>query len=212
MKKPWIANWITEKHDQIEDYTVVNDNLVKLKRKNKNYILLYNISESNVGMDDINKIVSQNDKIDFIFNTVKDAYYEGNVLNYCEQNQIGIGNTSDLFSALNMDNPSQYIDKGAQFILPGLRQHTKVNEVIRLNNKTYYIERILLKPVKVLALNEYELNATAVRNGVKTYGKPDIILSSNPNGRISTKANEAAKSIGLDIISWGELLKELNFQ
>ncbi len=69
----------------------------------------------------------------------------------------------------------------------------------------------LFVAIKVLALNEYDLTADAVRTGIDSHGKCSIILTSNPNCRPSGESIRAADSAGAKVLSWGELLCALNY-
>jgi hypothetical protein len=67
-----------------------------------------------------------------------------------------------------------------------------------------------LDPVTVLILNDYELTADHVRNGIERYGAFEAIVRSNPNGRTTDAAYQAAADSGIKIFTWGEFFGQLN--
>lgn len=144
-------------------------------------------------------------------NVPKNAVYRGAAISYAERNSFGIGGLGDLFVAINENNYRHYLSKEARFILRGLEQHTKVSSVNRITNRLYEVHRYGLKPIRVLALNEYDLTADAVRTGIDNHGKCNIILTSNPNCRPSCESIRAADSAGAKVLAWGELLGALNY-
>ena len=85
-----------------------------------------------------------------------------------------------------------------------------MQKVARITDRLYEVHRYGLRSVKVLALNEYDLTAEAVRTGIERHGKCDLILASNPNCRPSSEAIQAAASAGVGVLKWAELLGALN--
>ena len=61
-----------------------------------------------------------------------------------------------------------------------------------------------------MLLNEYDLTADNVRNARDRYGGFSDILMTNPNGRATSAAEQAAESMGAQIYKWGEFLGRLN--
>jgi hypothetical protein len=61
----------------------------------------------------------------------------------------------------------------------------------------------------VLVLNDYELTAEHVRNGIERYGQFQAIARSNPNSRVTNAAATAADEAGIQIFSWSELFGQL---
>ena len=103
-----------------------------------------------------------------------------------------------------------YLPKETRFILRGLRQHTAVTQVDRINNRMYRIRRLENDDMLVLALNDYDLTADAVREGIDRFGKCDVVLMSNPNCRASGESFSAAKHCGVRILKWKQLLGAIN--
>ena len=62
----------------------------------------------------------------------------------------------------------------------------------------------------VVLLNEYELAADHVRTARDRYGAFKDILITNPNGKATSSALEAAEFIGAHIYTWREFLGRLN--
>lgn len=111
---------------------------------------------------------------------------------------------------MNQEYNFPYLPPEVRFILRNLKQHTKIRNIRRLDNKRYLISRHGLEDVTVIALYDYDLAVEAVRSAVDVYGKFDAIFKGNPNGRISKNAYELANSMNIKVLMWGELLGELN--
>jgi len=151
------------------------------------------------------------DKIDFLCIVKKDFKIEGSAMMLAEDTPFGIGGVGELKSALRMESPETYLGGDAAFIKKGLRQHDKVACARRLDLRTYEIERVgSLSTLVVVAINDYDITAEAVRDAFENRRQIDIILKSNPNGNVSDEAHKVAGALGTKVLRWGEFLGVLN--
>jgi hypothetical protein len=155
-------------------------------------------------------IVGDADDIDFVVNIPKAAYIVGNTYELAAERNFGFGGFGDLLSALNSQSPRTYVNSEFSFVLRSLRQHTKVCSVTRLDDRRLLVDRNGLDSVVVLVLNDYELTADHVRNGIERYGDFQAIVCSNPNSRVTTGASQAADESGVRIFNWKEFFQQLN--
>ena len=149
--------------------------------------------------------------LDFFLNITKEAYIDGELVKLASRLNFGIGDLSDLFSALNREDISNYITQDIEYVMENLPQHTRVTNLERLDYRRFKIHRLNLPSVIILVLNDYELTADVVRSGIRKYGKFDAILSSNPNCQpLTTVCQTVVSSAGLQVFSWKELFGHLN--
>lgn len=210
----WTAGWSAEKvkgHSEVLSTEPITGNALKIQtQKSKGLILIATLSVDCVRRDELAEVHLNRDVV-FAMNVPKNAVYHGSAISYADTNSFGIGGLGDLFVAINENSYRHYLSKEGRFILRGLEQHTKVSSVNRITNRLYEVHRHGFGPIKVLALNEYDLTADAVRTGIDSHGKCSIILTSNPNCRPSGESIRAADSAGAKVLSWGELLGALNY-
>ena len=207
----WIVNWCQEKvssNDNVESIEIIDDNHVEIRCQNSEVYNVAVISESYITMDLIEKVIKDNTQ--FLFNIKKEPLIEGEVLAYAEVKRFGIGGFGDIMRAINSKNLREYQNPETKFIMEGLKQHTNVYSIIRLDNRRYKVIKIGFKEDTILALNNYDLTAEKVREAKSKYRTFDVILASNPNARISSIANDVAKELGLKILTWRQLLGRLN--
>ncbi len=207
----WIVNWCQEKvssNDNVESIEIIDDNHVEIRCQNSEVYNVAVISESYITMDLIEKVIKDNTQ--FLFNIKKEPLIEGEVLAYAEVKRFGIGGFGDIMRAINNENLTEYQNPETKFIMEGLKQHTNVYSIIRLDNRRYKVIKIGFKEDTILALNDYDLTAEKVREAKSKYRTFDVILASNPNARISSIANDVAKELGLKILTWRQLLGRLN--
>ena len=202
----WIVNWCQEKvssNDNVESIEIIDDNHVEIRCQNSEVYNVAVISESYITMDLIEKVIKDNTQ--FLFNIKKEPLIEGEVLAYAEVKRFGIGGFGDIMRAINNENLTEYQNPETKFIMEGLKQHTNVYSIIRLDNRRYKVIKIGFKEDTILALNNYDLTAEKVREAKSKYRTFDVILASNPNARISSIANDVAKELGLKILTWRQL-------
>ena len=207
----WIVNWCQEKvssNDNVESIEIIDDNHVEIRCQNSEVYNVAVISESYITMDLIEKVIKDNTQ--FLFNIKKEPLIEGEVLAYAEVKRFGIGGFGDIMRAINNENLTEYQNPETKFIMEGLKQHTNVYSIIRLDNRRYKVIKIGFKEDTILALNNYDLTAEKVREAKSKYRTFDVILASNPNARISSIANDVAKELGLKILNWRQLLGRFN--
>jgi len=209
----WTAEWCCDKlisHENILDAIPTSGNTVRLAVKDiSNPVLIVTMSEHRVELNAVPDLLHDSE-IEFLLNIPKDAYFSGELLSIASGIPIGIGGIRDLYTAAAEKQFRTYIPKETRFILRGLVQHSAVREVVRINSRSYQILKHSGETLCVLALNEYDLTADAVRSGLEKYGKPDFVLASNPNCRLTVDTIEAARFAGTGVLIWRQLLGVLN--
>ncbi|WP_433630182.1 hypothetical protein [Chryseobacterium cucumeris] len=205
-------NWLIDRlHEDRNISTSLNEEktILIIEKKNRCESLSISIISSNQpSLDDIINITGKYNT-DFIL-TKKDTLINGEILEFLEKKEKIIGSYGDVFRIMNQEYNFPYLPPEVRFILRNLKQHTKIRNIRRLDNKRYLISRHGLEDVTVIALYDYDLAVEAVRSAVDVYGKFDAIFKGNPNGRISKNAYELANSMNIKVLMWGELLGELN--
>lgn len=207
----WMVNWCKEnvsKNDNVACIEIIDDNHVEIRCLNSDVYNIAVISETHIKKNLIEKVIKDNTQ--FLFNIKKEPFIDGEVLAYAEIRKFGIGGFGDIMRAINGKNLREYQNPETKFIMQGLKQHTNVKSVIRLDNRRYNIVKNGFEKDIVLALNDYDLTAERVREAKTIFATFDVILASNPNVRISSTAIDVAKELGLKILIWRQLLGRLN--
>lgn len=208
----WSASWCKGKLKDIEEVIsieVVGSNFLSVMHSETGKLHIATMSKTRIDADELDSLIN-GAPVDFVLNVSKEPYMTRDALQKSDDEGFSIGGLGDAMRALRDGNMAFYVNPEIGFILQGLKQHTRVSSVTRLDNRRFSINRHGLPTVCVLALNEYELTAESVRNAIDAFPKFDAILKSNPNGVISPKSISAALSGGIKIYKWGELLGALN--
>lgn len=209
----WCCENLIE-HDSIEKIVPLNENTVQLQIIGlDDYVHVLVLSMRELELSNMPKEIHSSD-VHFLVNIPKNAVFKQDLLEFAEVNEFGIGGVSDFYSAANqakdLGHFKYYVHREVEVIIRALSQHTVVSNISRINNRMYRIERHSKATVKVLALNEYDLTIDALRTGVQRYGKPDYVLTSNPNCRDTSLAKSVASDMGIRILSFSQLMGVLN--
>ena len=214
-KDQWTGAWVAKKiaaHTEVASVTIGGEHLLHIQRRKFQPVIIGTISVDRLTVDELNHVRALfSSDIDFLVNIQREALVDGPVLEVVED-RFGLGEYKDLLRALNEEGLRSYQNPEVSFILRGLSQHSRVSGIDRLNNRLYLVHRRILKSVTVLALNDYEITADVVRAGIATFGKGSVILTSNPNARVTSGGNDAAIACETTILSWKELLGDLHKQ
>lgn len=204
--------WIREKlngYASVGSTEIISSDVLRITRKEGEPLTVTTSDHVSFDVAKIRTILGKND-VDFILHTTKEPLITGDVFDYLEGEQKVLGGFGDVLSIVNQETNWPFYSKDVQFIMRGLRQHTKVSEVRRLDNKRYEITRHGLEPVTIIALYDYDLGIESIRDAIDKYRTFDAVLKANPNGQISTSGYELTESKKIRVLWWRELLGALN--
>lgn len=208
----WSGSWCKgklEEHEKVDSIELKNSNLLSVTHSEVGDINIATMSLKHIDDEDITELLN-GAEVDFILNVSKEPYITQDALQKSEQEGFVIGGLGDAMRALRDGDMESYVNPEIHFILRGLKQHSRVSRVTRLDNRRFKVTRHGAQDVTILALNEYDLTAEAVRNAIDSFPDFDAIVKTNPNGRISSSSLSVAASSGIKIFKWGELLGTLN--
>lgn len=207
-----LSKWALAKiktHDEVSSAEIIEDGLIVIKRISGTQIRVGSFSFDELNLKNISEIVDTF-KLDFILNIKSGAIYKGEIYSFLDDKKISFGSLSDLYRVISQSENWPYLHRDVKFVLRGLKQHSKVIKVERLDNKRLKIIRRNLPSVIIVATNDYEVNAESIRKLKDDFNSFDAILASNPIGRITSQAYSVANMIDVPLYSWSELYSELN--
>jgi hypothetical protein len=207
-----LSKWALEKiktHEEVSSAEIIEDNLIIIKRISGTQIRVASFSFDELNLKNITEIVNTF-KLDFILNIKSGAIYKGEIYSFLDDKKISFGSLTDLYRVISQSENWPYLHRDVKFVLRGLKQHSKVINVERLDNKRLKIIRKNLPYVIIVATNDYEVNAESIRKLKDDFNNFDAILASNPIGRITSQAFSVASMIDVPLYNWKELYSKLN--
>jgi hypothetical protein len=207
------ASWCAGKlkHESILRAQAVGDNLMEIEVAELGTAFVATMSQHVVSMGNVPPTATRQET-QFLLNIPKDALFQGDVIAFAGRAPIGIGGIADLYRAVNDKDLRGYVHPERKFLTRLLTQHSAVSGVELLNNQTYLIHRdsLGLGAYQVLVVNEYDVTADVIRSNIEKFGHSRTIYASNPSGRVTPEAKEAAKHAGVRVVDLSQLLGALN--
>jgi hypothetical protein len=157
----------------------------------------------------LSQVLASAPEPDFIVNLESGAFLTNKAWKLAVRNHVPVGRMGDLDRALSLHEDREYVDSETKFRERGLEQHSHGRSFERLGSDLYRVERYGLPRLMVVFLNDYDLGADAIREARKKYGAFNIVVASNPNGRITDAAFDVASELESEVHQWGAFLSRL---
>lgn len=205
----WVAQVMREKGG-VRGVDQVSDRSIRISRDRHPPYIAGIISKRDVVADDVHAVLGEEPDVDIIINVPSSGVWQGSGIFATQLAGVAFGGMGDLQSCIDREDPSAYVKSEYEFIERGLRQHNRVQAIIREADRLFLLHRNGLPEIRVLALYEYELTADHIRTARERYGSFDLVLISNPNGRPTEGAANVAAELGVELLMFRELLSRLN--
>jgi hypothetical protein len=205
----WVAANLRQARD-VSKVELLSDQILRISRAKYGPFIAGIVAVGCVETDTIRTLVESELGVEIIANVPKESYWTGEALALARGNRIATGAYGDLFRVLDLQHVRGFQPKETEFIERGLRQHDRVSSFERVHDRLYRISRNGLPDLTAAMLNEYELTADHLRTARDRYGKFSVVVITNPNGRATSSAEEAAETMDVQILKWGPFFGRLN--
>jgi hypothetical protein len=194
----------------VSEVEILSDQVLRVSRSKYEPFLAGIVSEKCVEADTVRMLVNPQLGVEIIANVPKESYWTGEALRLAHGNDIATCAYGDLLRVIDLQNVRAFQPKETEFVERGLHQHTRISSFERVHDRLYRIRREGLSDLTVAMLNEYELTADHLRTARDRYGKFSVAVITNPNGRATTSAKEAAETMDVEILKWRPFFGRLN--
>ena len=212
--RDWLVTKLNdhEEHPDIDSAIALGNSFIEIHTtKGKTVIVGAIDSNSNITSQDVYEVYKNGVPKPNIVIAKYGAIWDGGAIDYLRQQNIGWGGMGEILSAFQTDCYADIQKREYNFVEEGLLKHSRVIRLERIYDRVFKIHRKSgLPPFTITLINSYELSGEEVRHAIKTYGKFNAVLKTNPNGSPTGQAYSAAAEIGADIFIFRELLGRLN--
>ncbi len=191
---------------EVSNLTWESDNLLRITRRSKTDFLAGVLWEKRlVKLDDVTSLLDSD--VSVITNIPSSGLWSGDAIHACENRSVAWGRFGVLQSSIaNYDDPSEHRDKQVYFAARGIQQHSRVVSFEFIFDKLFLAKLNNGKEVRIALVQAYDLTAEDLRDAHDKIGKFDVALKNNPNGRITPDSYDAAESMGVKVLKFGDLL------
>jgi hypothetical protein len=205
----WVASNLREAK-RVSKVKIISEQVLRVSRSKYDPFVAGIVSLSRVESAQIRPIVMSELGVEIIANVPKEAFWTGEALRLARENNVATGALGDLYRVIDVEDVRAFQPKEMAFVERGLRQHDRVTSFDRVHDRLYRISRSSLPDLTVVMLNEYELTADHFRTARDRYGNFSVAVITDPNGRATSSAKEAAETMGAEILKWGPFLGRVN--
>jgi hypothetical protein len=167
--------------------------VLRISRSNYDPVVAGIVSAKRVEVDAVRPLVKSKLGVEIIANVPKESYWTGGALKLAQDNNIATGAYGDLLRVIDVEDVRAFQPRETEFVERGLRQHDRISSFDRVYDRLYRISRNGLPDLTVAMLDEYELTADHLRTARDRYGQFSVAVITNPNGRATGSAEEAAR-------------------
>lgn len=211
----WSKQFLIEKlqnFDSAKEIFDAGENFVTVKRKEGIDFSGFVMSLTEINYQTVKEICDKYTNLDFIVNIKKQYNLSGECISYLTSKNISFGGLGDFMRFCNQKNNKLIEDKDYSFVSRNLKQHDKVISIERLDNRRIRIIRRGLPEVIAIMINDYDITSESIRFAKELYKDFRVVIKTNPNGSITSGAEQVGETLNIDICKWGIFLGKLNSQ
>jgi hypothetical protein len=205
----WVAGNLRKAKD-VSKVEVLSDQVLLVSRSKYDPFVAGIVSAKCVEEDTVRTLVKSKLSVEIIASVPKESYWTGGALRLAHDSNIATGAYGDLLRVIDLQDVRAFQPKETEFVERGLRQHDRVSSFERVYDRLYRISRKGLPDLTVAMLNEYELTADHLRTARDRYGRFSVAVITDPNGGATNSAEEAAQTMGVEILKWGPFFGRLD--
>jgi hypothetical protein len=205
----WVAGNL-RKAEGVSKVDILSDQVLRVSRSKYDPFVAGIVSAKCVEADTVRALVNPELGVQIIANVPKESYWTGVALRLAHDNNVATGSYGDLLRVIDLQEVRAFQPTETEFVERGLRQHDRISSFERVYDRLYRISRSGLPDLTVAMLNEYELTADHLRTARDRYGQFSVAVITNPNGQATSSSEEAAQTMGVEILKWGPFLGRLN--
>lgn len=142
----------------------------------------------------------------FVVNVPSKTLWSGNAIRRVHAASAAFGTLGDIARAAATEDAGSYRDKNMGFFINAMKQHGNVSGVSYVYERVFKADRKIGSSLTVAVIDAYNMSAEDVRNARDRFGHFDIVVKSSSHGSITHQADAAAKSIGADALTFGQLM------
>lgn len=198
------SNWLIgtlNVHTNVETAERLGRGLVKITRKRGSTVVVGILTASPVEYCHIKPFLDATPRPIMIINIPTRALWLGEVIEELEAEGIAFGQMYDLYRALEQqDDLAKYQRPEFYYVERIFDQHRNVLSRRRISDRAYRLSRHKGDDVTIALTQEYEVTADAVRTAYTDHAPLDVLLKTNPYGRISQQARDVAKKLNIAVV------------
>jgi hypothetical protein len=142
-------------------------------------------------------------------NVPSKTLWSGAAIDRIHAESAAFGTFGDVSRAASLEDAGSYRDKDMGFFINAMRQHGNVSSVSYIYDKVFKADRRVGPSLVVAVTDAYNMSAEDVRDAKSRFGDFDFVVKASSYGSITNQAEAAAKSMGAQALTFGQLMGRL---
>lgn len=207
------TNWVADKLAATEGLEIVDRTPegFLVVRSNTQYTFLVAVLglKNAINLSDVEPLFASANKPQLVVNVPSKTLWSGAAIHRIHAASAAFGKVGDVSRAANSDDVGSFRDKNMGFFINAINQHSNVSRISYIYDSVFRVDRKSGANLIVAVIDAYNMSAEDVRNAKFRFGQFDVVVKSSSYGSITDQAEAAAKSIGAQALSFGELMGRL---
>lgn len=205
----WVANKLaTDPSLEVVDRTPEGFLVV---RNDDSYMLVVAVLgvQDVIKLSDVQALFGGPSNPDLVVNIPSTTLWAGAAIEFIHSVPAAFGTLGDIARAAHTKAASRFRDKGMGFFINAMKQHGNVTSVSYVYDSVFRVGRRRGESITVAVIDAYNMSAEDVRNARTRIGHFDVVVKSSSYGSITEQAKAAARSMGAQSLTFGELMQHL---
>lgn len=205
----WVAEKLAEK-EKLEIVRCTPEGIIVVRAQDDYEFAVAALGVKGViRLTDVTPVFATPIKPELVINVPSATLWSGAAIDYVHQAPAAFGTLGDVSRAASTGAAAGYRDKNMGFFINAMRQHSNVSAVSYVYDRVFRADRKVGGSLTVAVVDAYNLSAEDVRNARDRYGDFDIVVKASSHGSITHQADEAAQSMKVEALTFGELMRRL---
>lgn len=209
-----LSDWVAEKLVEDKDIKImdrVREDFFTVRWKDKYTFTMALLGVQDViRLEEVKPFFSGATEPKLVVNVPSKTLWSGDAIRHIHSASAAFGVLGDVSRAAATGNVGSFRDKKMGFFINAMEQHSNVSSVSYVYDRLFSVEREKGPGITVAVIDAYNMSAEDVRNARTQLGHFDILVKSTSYGAVTHQAVAAAKSIGAEALTFGELMGRLN--
>lgn len=208
-----VTDWVAEKLETNEKLEIVGrtpeDFLIVQSKDGYTFLSAVLGVQNVITLSDVEELFAGANKPQFVVNVPSKTLWSGDAIRHVHAASAAFGSLGDVSRAASTGDAGSYRDKNMGFFINAMKQHSNVSGVSYVYDKVFMADRANGTSLTVAVIEAYNMSAEDVRNAKARFGHFDVVVKSSSHGSITNQAEAAAKSMGAEALTFGDLMRRL---
>lgn len=208
-----VTDWVADKLAGSESLEIVERTLENflVVRWEGNYMFVVAVLgvKNVIGLSDVEPLFVGATKPQLVVNIPTSTLWSGAAIDRIHSESAAFGTYGDVSRAASNEDAGSYRDKNMGYFINAMKQHGNVSSVSYIYDKVFKADRKVGPSLVVAVTDAYNMSAEDVRDAKSRFGKFDVVVKASSYGSITNQAEAAAKSMGAQALTFGQLMGRL---